>query len=138
MTKTIASILFATLTVMLLLVRVVPAPAASVTKLTFRAYSSSTPVSCGVFGMGPKLRKDPSTVIQGFSPDPAYSRTYSLGTKGYGNYSTVYPSGTLTAVKFTCRNTGTNTSTKIKLNLNALETHFLTTDSEVIVIGYPQ
>lgn len=124
-------------TVLVLVALSTTAHAAAVIQLGFRAYSSASSIDCGVMGMGPLLKSDANinSKIQGFSPDTAYSRTYVLGTKGFGHYSTVYGSKTLAAAKFTCRVTGTNTAVPVKLFLNGSETNFLTMDNGLIVIG---
>lgn len=108
-----------------------PAYAASTTKVGFRAYSSATSKTCAVFGMERLLTKDLNqNTIQGFAPDAAYSRTITLGTKGFGNYST----NSVRAIKFNCRQTSTNTTEAVKVFLNGTETHFLTLDSDILII----
>lgn len=112
---------------------------ADMSKLGFRAYSSASSKTCMVFGMGDRLRSDGyyKAAIQGFSPDTTYSRSYLLGTKGFGNYSTTGYTGNinLTAVKFTCTVTGTDTAAPVKVYLNSVETYYLTTDSDTFVVG---
>jgi hypothetical protein len=105
----------------------------------FRAYSSADSKTCSVFGMGDKI-KNPSNnfsgdALQGFSPDPDKSRSFLLGTKGYGNYSGIYNGVPLSAMKFTCVITGTSTPASVKMYLNHTEAYFLTLDSDIIVIG---
>lgn len=102
-------------------------------KISFKAYSTQTAVECGVFGMKRELPRmgDSRDVAQGFYPDPNLSRTMTLGTKGMANYSTLYTG----AVSWTCRNTNTNTLVKVKVMLNAVQTHFLTMDSGTWFIG---
>ena len=124
------------------LLLVVPALcfATDLVKIGFRAYSSAaaTPTECGVFGMGDHMRVDAvgKIPIQAFVPDPDYSRTLSLGTKGYANYSTVYAGRRLTAIQFTCRTVGTSVPVPVKVYLNGVETYFLTLDKGEYPIGY--
>ena len=122
--------------------------AGSMTKLGFRAYSSANQVECGVFGMSKKLKTDAvggqASIIQGFSPDDLYSRTLSLGTKGFANYSTSTLAGkmNLTAVAWTCRIVATASNLylhdiiPVKVYLNGVETYFLTLGSGSFVGGY--
>jgi len=123
----------------LLIFSVSMANATDLTKVGFRAFSSATSKTCTVFGMSDALKKDGylKTPIQGFSPDSAYSRSYVLGTKGFGNYSTTgYTNNiTLSAMKFTCVQTGTATLEPVKIYLNGVETFYLTLESDTFVLG---
>lgn len=102
------------------------------TKIGFRAYSSQTGTTCTVFGMGGELARDDNQIImQGFAPQPAYSRTFALGTKGMSNYSTNRVRG----VKFTCVTTGTSTASPTKVFMSGVETYFLTLSSDTLYVG---
>lgn len=104
--------------------------AANMQKIGFKAYSTNSSITCGVFGMQPSL----SGGFQGFAPFSSHSRTLNLGTKGYANYTTVGKG----AIKFTCRATGTNTLIPVKVQirgfLNGIERHFLTLDSDTLIV----
>jgi len=127
------------ITVLLLGFSVSFAAATDIYKIGFRAYSSPAIKECGAFGMAAGLKKDggiDKTPIQGFSPDPTYSRTFNIGTKGFANYSTVYPGNVkLTAMQFTCRLIGTDSTQSVKVFLNDIETHFLTLSVGEIIVG---
>jgi len=101
-------------------------------KYGFRAYSTATPVTCTVFGGKALLTKDRNGYpIQGHAPDTSYSRSYSLGTKGFANHSTA---GQM-SFTFTCVNTGTSTEIPVKVFMDGIETYFLTMDSYTFVVG---
>lgn len=103
--------------------------AADPRRIGFKAYSSGSAKTCAVFGMKHSL----SGGFQGFAPYSSYSRTLSLGTKGYANYSTLNTG----AIKFTCRIGTTNVTEPVKVQiggfLNGVETHFLTLDRDVLI-----
>ena len=115
-------------------------------KIGFQAYSSANQIECGVFGMNKKLKTDAvggeTSIIQGFSPDDAYSRTLSLGTHGFANYSTNYGKMNLTAAAWTCRivstsaNSYANTIVPVKVYLNGVQNFFLTLGSGTFIGGY--
>jgi hypothetical protein len=115
------------------------ANAAEITKLGFRAWSSASNITCMVFGQSDRLKHDGDgkTRIQGFSPNDTYSRTYSLGTKGFGHYSGAGYAGNinLTAAKFDCRVTGTSTFMPVKVFFNDIETYWLTQDNGTYIFG---
>ena len=118
--------------VLLLLLVAVPAWAGNITKIGFRAYSSASQVECGVFGGFGLMPKDANgNVIQNFMPDDTYSRTLSLGTKGFANYSTPGRGN----VAWTCRVKDTSSPVAVKVFLNGVETHFLTLDTGSFAIG---
>jgi hypothetical protein len=107
-------------------------------KIGFRAYSSATSTQCGIFGMKQTLTRDDNNVpIQIFSPSPELSRTITLGNKGFGTYSTAIGAR---AIMFTCRLTPVlastaSTAVRVKVFMNAVETHFLTMSEGTLVIG---
>lgn len=111
------------LTIFALLIAL-PSFAADLTKLGFRAYSTPTPVTCTVFAHADKQKTDNFT-----------TRAYSLGNKGFGNFSTVMSSGRWNNITFTCVDTGTSTARRVKVFFNAVETHFLTLDTSTIYSG---
>jgi len=104
--------------------------AVTTTKLGFGAYSTQTPVTCTVFGTD-KLANVSGTQVPIFAPKSDFSRTYSLGTKGMANYSTL----AVKVAKFVCVNTGTSTPVNVKVFLNGIETYFLTTSSDTFGIA---
>ena len=107
--------------------------AASPFKIGFRAYSSATQVQCTVFGSAYTLPRDNNgTTVQGFAPSPAFSRSYTLGTKGFSSYSTNLGQR---GVQFTCTTVGASTAQPVKLFLNGVETYFLTLSSGTIWIN---
>lgn len=113
------------LTVVLLLVTagILAAATSDPEKIGFRAYSSATSVTCQVFGQPRYLARDSNNqVIQEFAPTSAYSRTYLLGTKGFGNYSTIV----IKQLRFTCTTTGASTAARVKVFLSGVESYFLT------------
>lgn len=119
------------LVIILTLALVSPALAVPTVKVGFRAYSSAASKTCAVFGMEKSLATNTDGIpVQGFTPDPTFSRTLTLGTKGFANYSTTK----VRAIKFSCRQTSTNTTEAVKVFLNGVETHFLTVDSDIFVI----
>ena len=95
----------------------------------FKAYSSADAKECAIYGMTQNLYSN----FDRFAPRSDFSRTLSLGTKGYANYSTVGRG----AIRFTCRVVGTATAAAVKVQvggfLNGAETHFLTLSSEEFV-----
>lgn len=120
-----------TLTLALLLIATT-AFAAPPAKYGFRAISSASNVTCGVFGGKALLNRDANkNVIQGHAPDTNHRRMLSLGTKGYANYSTAGQS----SFAFTCVATGTGTAVPVKVFMDDVETYFLTVDSGIYVIG---
>jgi hypothetical protein len=133
---------------LLLICSVATVHATQVIKVGFQAWSSSSQVECSIFGQGPKLRTDSSMdaqmAIQGFSPDPDYSRTLSLGTKGLSNYSTVYPSKNITDTKshniifmqWDCRVKGTITAAMVKVYFNGIQTFYQNSATGGFNIGY--
>lgn len=106
-------------------------------KIGFRAISSAYSVTCGVFGQGAKLRREiqdsriSAAPIQGFAPDPTKSRIYTLGTKGFANYST----NGLIAARWTCNITGTTATNNVKVFMDGVETYFLTTSGDTFIMG---
>jgi hypothetical protein len=101
-------------------------------KIGFRAYSSASSITCGVFGGKAVLTKDTNGhPIQGHAPNTTYARTYLLGTKGFVNHSTAGQA----SVAFTCTVTGSTTTAPVKVFMNGVETYFLTTDKDIYVIG---
>lgn len=113
-----------------------PLHAASTTKVGFLAYSTASSKSCGVKGMKRLVFTAVNGVqpYQGFAPDSDFDRTVTLGTKGFGNYSTTLGGKKVGAIKFTCRVTGSSTLEPVKVYLNGVQTHFLTLDSDTWVI----
>lgn len=113
-----------TLITVILVLLAVSAGATDLNSLGFRAYSTATPVTCTVFGASDKQKSDNFT-----------TRSYSLGTKGFGNFSASMQSGRWNHIKFTCVDTGTSTLRKVKVYFNHIETYFLTLDSDSIISG---
>lgn len=104
--------------------------ATTTTKIGFRAYSTQTPVTCNIFATD-KLANVSGTQVPIFAPKSDFSRSYSLGTKGMANYSTLK----VRAVKYSCVNTGTSTLVNVKVFLNGIETYFLTASSDTFGIA---
>lgn len=120
------------LTILTILAIACTANADTPAKYGFRAISSASSVTCGVFGSRQLLGKDSNGYpAQGHAPDTTYRRMYVLGTKGFANHST---NGQL-SFKFTCTVTGTSTAAPVKVFMDGVETYFLTTDSDTYVIG---
>jgi hypothetical protein len=110
--------------------------AAPPSKVGFRSYSTAVSTQCAVFGMKQTLTRDDNGVaIQHFAPNPNLSRTYTLGNKGYANYST----NGVKMIRFTCRITPltaatASTAVRVKVFMDAVETHFLTlSDGDLVV-----
>jgi len=120
----------------LILATAVPAMAVSPHKVGFRAYSTATPAECAVFGMTGELPRASNSrdVMQQFSPDPSLARTFSLGTKGFANYSV--RALNVGAITWDCRSaSATATKVKVKVFMNGVETHFLSVDSGTWFMG---
>lgn len=123
-----------TLTLALLLIVSIASTAfaAPPAKYRFTAISSASNITCGIFGQtNLKRNTTESTLIQGFGADTVHSRILSLGTKGFGTYSTTGKS----AFAFTCVATGTTTAVPVKMSMDDVETYYLTVDSGIYVIG---
>jgi len=106
--------------------------AAPPAKYGFRAISSASSVTCGIFGQTAlKRNTTDSILVQGFGADTDKSRIYTLGTKGFANRSTAG----LAAIAFTCVTTGTGTAAPVKVFMDGVETYYLTVDSGIYVIG---
>lgn len=122
------------LAILAVMIFAIPALATSTSKFSFRAYTSATPVDCGVKGSTTLVYGPGSHPYQGFAPDSAFDRTLTLGTKGMANYSTTLGGKKLGQVKFTCRVTATGAAARVKFFLNGVETHFLTlSDGDFVV-----
>jgi len=102
-------------------------PALAIDKLGFRKYSTATPATCTVWGMGKQLPILDGTRVQGFSPNPNLSRAYNLGTKGMANYSTQ----SVGAVKYSCA-TAAGVAVDVKVFMNGVETYFLTNSADTL------
>ena len=114
----------------------VSAYAATPGKIGFRSYSTAVSTQCTVFGMRQTLTRDDNGIaIQHFAANPTLSRTYTLGTKGFANYSTNF----VKMIRFSCRITPltaatTSTAVRVKVFMDAVETHFLTlSDGDLVV-----
>jgi hypothetical protein len=97
-------------------------------KISFRAISSASPVTCKVLGMPSEslAKNDNGQFLQAFRPRASKSRVLSLGTKGMVNYSTTQVSYFLVQCH---TNNVASTPVDVKVFMDAVETYFFTVGS---------
>ena len=114
----------------------VEAYATGLSKVSFQPYSSATQVTCVVYGMEKLLFTDQngSHPSQSFVLDPDFRRSLNLGTKTMANYSTTLGGKKVRYIKYTCTQTGTNTTVSVKLGVNGSTAIPLTLDEATFAL----
>ena len=99
-------------------------------KLIFLTLATLLMMSGAAMAAGYLNNDDLSRPVQTIGPKAALSRSLTLGTKGYGTYSTL---GRI-MVTFTCR-TAAGVLTKVKVSMNSDLANFLTADAATFSVA---